>query len=67
MLRRLIAREVGAINPALAERERKATVEFLAGACLALLVWWLDDGARLAPSDIDAQFRTLALAGLTPR
>lgn len=67
MLRRLIAREAAAVAPSLAASERKIAVEFLSGAYLALLVWWLDDNARLSPSDLDAQFRTLALAGLAPR
>lgn len=66
IVRALISSEVATIAPALAGSERKATIEFLAGAYVALLVWWLDEGAQMAPGEIDARFRRLALAGLAP-
>ena len=34
--------------------------EYLVGAYLAVLTWWLDDGARMAPAAVDAMFRRLA-------
>lgn len=37
---------------------------FVAGAWLALHVWWLDGGARLSPREVDAVFRKLAMRGL---
>lgn len=66
MVRTLISNEVATIAPAQAGSERKATTEFLAGAYVALLVWWLDEGAELAPAEMDIRFRRLALAGLAP-
>jgi len=34
--------------------------EYLVGAYLAVLTWWLDDGARIAPAAVDSMFRRLA-------
>ena len=34
--------------------------EYLVGAYLAVLTWWLDDGARIAPRAVDSMFRRLA-------
>lgn len=39
-------------------------VEYVAGAFMAVLTWWLDRGARLPPEEVDAVFRRLVLAGL---
>lgn len=36
------------------------TVEYYAGALFSVLTWWLDDGARRPPSELDAEFRRLA-------
>jgi AcrR family transcriptional regulator len=43
-------------------------VQFLVGAYIAVLIWWLDGGAQLAPERVDAMFRQLAstaIAGST--
>ena len=34
--------------------------EYLVGAYLAILTWWLDNGARMPPAAVDAMFRRLA-------
>lgn len=44
--------------------EREATVQFLVGAYLAVLTWWLDAGAKLPPRRVDEIFRGLALGGI---
>ena len=44
--------------------QRELAVQYVAGAFMAVLTWWLDRGARLAPVDVDAVFRRLVLRGL---
>jgi AcrR family transcriptional regulator len=40
-------------------------VQFVAGAYLAVITWWLDRGATETPAEIDARFRLMALGALT--
>jgi len=44
--------------------QRELAVQHVAGAFMAVLSWWLDRGATLPPTDVDALFRRLALRGL---
>jgi AcrR family transcriptional regulator len=46
---------------------RGFAVEYLVGAYMAVLTWWLDHGARLPPEKIDAMFRKMATQGVLPR
>jgi hypothetical protein len=41
-------------------------VEFVVGAFMAVMNWWLDGGAKLPPRQIDAMFRRLAIEGAVP-
>jgi AcrR family transcriptional regulator len=41
-------------------------VQYVVGAYMAVLTWWLDGGAKLPPRRIDAMFRRLAIDGITP-
>jgi AcrR family transcriptional regulator len=43
---------------------REAVVQYLVGAFMSLLTWWLDSGAKLAPERLDAVFRRLAIRGV---
>lgn len=43
---------------------RNVAVEFVVGAFMAVMTWWLDGGAKLPPERIDAVFRRLALSGI---
>jgi len=43
---------------------REFTVQYLVGAFLSVVTWWLDRGARETPAEIEAAFRTLAGASL---
>ena len=43
---------------------REFAVRSVVGAYLAVLTWWLDDGARAAPEEMDALFRRFAAEGL---
>ena len=45
---------------------RELIVQYVVGAYMALLTWWLDGGAKLPPKQIDAMFRRLAAGGMTP-
>lgn len=45
---------------------REFIVQYVAGAWMAVLTWWLDGGAKLPPQTIDAMFRRLATAGIAP-
>ncbi len=44
---------------------REVVVQYVAGAYMALLTWWLDGGAKLPPENMDAMFRQLATKGVT--
>jgi AcrR family transcriptional regulator len=43
---------------------REFIVQFLVGAYMSVLTWWLDKGAKLPPAEIDAMFRRLASEGI---
>jgi len=45
---------------------RELVVQYVVGAYMAVMVWWLDGGAKLPPKRIDAMFRRLAIAGIAP-
>lgn len=42
----------------------EAAVEYVVGAYMALLTWWLDNGANLPPQRMDATFRHLTINGI---
>jgi AcrR family transcriptional regulator len=43
---------------------RELVVQYVVGAYMAVLTWWLDGGAKLPPQRMDAIFRRLATAGV---
>jgi len=45
---------------------RELVVQYVVGAYMAVLTWWLDGGAKLPPKRVDAMFRRLATEGITP-
>lgn len=45
---------------------RELAVQYVVGAYMAVLTWWLDGGAKLPPQRIDAMFRRLATEGIMP-
>ncbi len=45
---------------------RELVVQYIVGAYMAVLIWWLDGGAKLPPKRVDAMFRRLATEGITP-
>lgn len=46
---------------------RELVVQYVVGAYMAVLTWWLDQGAKLPPAQVDAMFRRLATDGILPR
>ena len=42
----------------------EALVQFIAGALFGMLMWWLDDKAKLSATEINALFRRLAIPAL---
>ncbi|WP_082905778.1 TetR/AcrR family transcriptional regulator [Bradyrhizobium centrolobii] len=44
---------------------RELVVEYVIGAYMAILVWWLDGGAKLPPQQVDVMFRRLTTAALS--
>jgi AcrR family transcriptional regulator len=45
---------------------REFAVQYVVGAFMAVMTWWLDGGAKLSPQRIDAMFRRLATGGIMP-
>jgi AcrR family transcriptional regulator len=45
---------------------RELVVQYIVGAYMAVLVWWLDGGAKLPPKQMDAMFRRLVTVGVAP-
>ena len=45
---------------------RDFVVQFIVGAYMTVLTWWLDGGAKLPPQRMDALFRRLATEGTLP-
>jgi len=43
---------------------REAVEQFVVGAFMSLLTWWLDGGAKLPASRVDTMFRRLATQGV---
>ena len=53
-------------EPAARPADREGTVQYLVGAFMSLMIWWLDGGAKQEPGEVDALFRRLSLAGIAP-
>ena len=43
---------------------RELVVQYVVGAYMAVLTWWLDGGAKLPPRQMDTMFRRLATEGI---
>lgn len=65
LLRKLVAHELrGAVLPRpLAGIPHDALVEFVSGAAMSVLMWWVDERPGRSADEVDAIFRRLALAG----
>jgi AcrR family transcriptional regulator len=45
---------------------RALAVEYIAGAFMSVLSWWLEHGGKLPPEEVDRIFRRLVSEGLAP-
>jgi AcrR family transcriptional regulator len=45
---------------------RALAVEYIAGAFMAVLTWWMEQGGKLSPREVDEIFRRLVMQGLAP-
>ncbi len=43
--------------------QRGLATEYIAGAFMAVLTWWLNQGAKLPPPEVDVIFRGLVMPG----
>jgi AcrR family transcriptional regulator len=63
MLAELVRDDLKAVPPAkgVLELPRGAVVEFVVGALMSILTWWLDQKASIPPHEADAIFRRVAV------
>ncbi len=60
----LAAKDVHALGFRGTTEERALAAEYIGGAFMAVLTWWLDHGAKQPPQEVDNTFRRLILKGL---
>ena len=60
----MVRRELGS-SPREMDAPREAVVQFVVGAFISLLTWWLDTGAKLPAQRVDAIFKRLVTEGVT--
>jgi AcrR family transcriptional regulator len=60
----LVRNELAATRDKSADISRELVVQYVVGAFMAVMTWWLDGGAKLPPRRIDAMFRRLATEGI---
>ena len=44
--------------------QRNLAVEYIVGAFMAVLIWWVEHGAKLPPQEVDGIFRRLVMQGV---
>lgn len=64
LIAELAASDLKAIALTGTAEHRELAVQYIAGAFMAVLRWWLDQGAKLPPVEVDALFRRLVMRGL---
>lgn len=64
MIADLARHDIRALAPKERPERQQLLVEFVAGAFMAVLTWWLDQGATLPPTAVDGVFQGLATRGL---
>jgi AcrR family transcriptional regulator len=64
MIADLVRNDLIALGFTRASERRDLLVQHVAGGFMAVMNWWLEHGARLSASEVDAIFRRLALQGL---
>ena len=66
MLGKLVRKELAEKGKAIysSNMPRELVVQYVVGAFLSVLTWWLDGGAKLPPDEIDTMFQRLIVAGI---
>ena len=66
MLGKLVRKELAEKGKAVysSNMPRELVVQYVVGAFLSVLTWWLDGGAKLLPVEIDAMFQRLIVEGI---
>jgi AcrR family transcriptional regulator len=64
MVTDLIRQELGSRSGLRAIKQRELAIQYLSGAFMGVLTWWLDHGARPGLEEVDEQFRELVTRGL---
>ena len=65
MIAELAAAELATAAPKNSPLQRDLAAQYVAGAFMAVLTWWLDHGAQMPPADVDLIVRRLVTPGLT--
>ena len=64
MLADLVRTDLAALGMSRPSSHREMLVGHVTGAFMGTMTWWLDDGARLSPADVDESFRKIATRGI---
>jgi AcrR family transcriptional regulator len=65
MLTDLVRNDVLAWGIQLSPQHREMVVQYLTGAFMSVMTWWLDQGAELSVEEVDQVFQQLSVGSLT--
>jgi hypothetical protein len=64
MLADLVRNDLAALGTMRPSSHRDMLAEHVTGAFMGTMTWWLDDGARLSPAEVDEAFRRVVTQGI---
>lgn len=64
MLAELVSNDLAALGVVRRGADREAAVQYLTGAFVSLMIWWLNDRHQLSVEEVDERFTALALNGI---
>ena len=64
MLADLVRNDLAALGMTRPSSHREMLVGHVTGAFMGTMTWWLDDGARLSPTEVDEAFRRVVRHGI---
>jgi AcrR family transcriptional regulator len=66
LLADLVSQDLAAIAPAANDGQipRSALIQFVVGALMSVLAWWMDRKSRLSPAEVDTIFRRLTIPAI---
>lgn len=67
LLADLVSQDLAAIAPLTGDGQipRSALIQFVVGALMSVLAWWMDRKSRLSPAEVDTIFRRLTIPAIT--